>query len=187
MISRQLKAILSTFRNSYSEIAKIQNLRSKNAFLKNQRQKWLSAVAKSFLRVVWCSKLYQKIAWTLNIVFHMHNVSRKCIEQIVRRKNEVQSIFGFRHLTHLSHQIFTWVFWPFFAKFLTSEQRRKFSTHVMMMFWLLKICSRMRAIQRILNQCHSTRRKFVDPQFWISGKNSHLSWLLILTFRLTII
>ena len=94
-------------------------------------------------------------------------LSKRIQNHILRAKNEVQSIFGLRHLTHLSHQIFTRVFCLFFAKFLTSEPRRKFSTHVMMMFWVLKTCSRMRAIQRTLNQGHITRRKSCGPPILI--------------------
>ena len=51
----------------------ILNFGSFGVWISKNRQKWLSAVAKSFLRVVWCSELYQKIAWTLNIVFHTEN------------------------------------------------------------------------------------------------------------------
>ena len=61
-------------------------------FSKN-RQKWLSAVAKSVLRVVWCWKLYQKIAWTPRNIFHMHNVPKKCIKHILRAKNEPSQKF----------------------------------------------------------------------------------------------
>ena len=62
------------------------------SFSKN-RQKWLSAVAKSFLRIVWCWKLYQKIAWTPRNIFHMHNVPKKCIKHILRAKNEPSQKF----------------------------------------------------------------------------------------------
>ena len=41
-------------------------------FSKNQ-QKLLYAAAESFLSVVWCSKLYQNIPWTLRTVYHMKN------------------------------------------------------------------------------------------------------------------
>ena len=57
------------------------------SFSKN-RQKWLSTVAKSFLRVVKCYNLYQEIAWTLSNVFYMHNLRKKCVEKILRTKNE---------------------------------------------------------------------------------------------------
>ena len=58
------------------------------SFSKN-RQKLLSPATKLFLRVVGCSDLYQTITWNLNIVFHMYDVIRKCLEQILRDKNEV--------------------------------------------------------------------------------------------------
>ena len=45
----------------------------------------------------------------------------------------------------------------FIGKSLTSEPRRKFSTHVMIVFWVPKMFSRIRAIQRTLNQVHTTR------------------------------
>ena len=62
-------------------------------FSKN-RQKCLSAVAKSFLRVVWSCKLYQKLAWTLRSVFDMYiNILRKCLEQILQAKNQASLAF----------------------------------------------------------------------------------------------
>ena len=63
------------------------NFELPGAWFSKNRQKSLSAVAKSFLRVAWCSKLYQKIAWTLRSIFHTHNVPRKCLEKILRAKN----------------------------------------------------------------------------------------------------
>ena len=56
------------------------------SFLKN-RQKSLLPALKSFLRVVWPSKLYQKFPWTLINIFRMYNVSVKSIEHNLRPKN----------------------------------------------------------------------------------------------------
>ena len=58
-------------------------------FSKN-RQKLLSAAAKSFLRVVWCSKLYQEFSWTLRMTFHVHNVIKKCVDNFLRTENGAQ-------------------------------------------------------------------------------------------------
>ena len=71
----------------------ILNFGSFGMWISKNRQKWLSAVAKSFLRVVWCSKLYQNIAWTLRIVFHMWNVFKKYVEQILRAKKPASLAF----------------------------------------------------------------------------------------------
>ena len=57
------------------------------SFSKN-REKLLSAVAKSFLRVVWCCKLYEKFPWTLRIILRMYNVLEKCPDSFLRAKNE---------------------------------------------------------------------------------------------------
>ena len=62
------------------------------SFSKN-RQKLLSPATELFLRVVGCSDLYQTITWTLNIIFYMHDVIRKCLEQILRDKNEASLKF----------------------------------------------------------------------------------------------
>ena len=61
-------------------------------FSKN-RQKCLSAVAKSFLRVTWCYNLYQTLTETLRNVFYMHNVLRKCLQKILRAKNQASLAF----------------------------------------------------------------------------------------------
>ena len=55
-------------------------------------------------------------------------------------------------------------FWLFVANFLTSESRRKFSSHVMIMLWVL-IYYRMRAIQRTLNQLRTKRLKARNSRF----------------------
>ena len=52
-------------------------------FSKN-RQKLLSAIAISFLRVGWCCKLYQQFPWILRMLFHIHKVLVKWLEQILQ-------------------------------------------------------------------------------------------------------
>ena len=53
----------------------------------------------------------------------------------------------------------------FFAKFLTSEPRRKFSTHVMVVFWVPYAFSQITAIQHTLNLGDTTSRKYSAPIF----------------------
>ena len=74
------------------------------SFSKN-RQKSLSAAAKSFLRVVWCCKLYQKIAWIFSNIFHMHNMLKKWLEKILRPKRQA------------SYKFFKSIFWPLILGF----------------------------------------------------------------------
>jgi len=62
------------------------------SFSKN-RQKLLSPATKLFLRVVGFSDLYETITWTLNIIFHMHDVVRKCLKQILQDKHEASLKF----------------------------------------------------------------------------------------------
>ena len=76
-------------------------------FSKN-RQKCLSAVAKSFLRVTWCYNLYQTLTETLRNVFHMHNVLRKCLQKILRAKNQASLAF---EKSFFSHPILDFGFW----------------------------------------------------------------------------
>ena len=69
------------------------NFRLPGMWFSKNRQKSLSAVAKSFLRIAWCCKLYQKIAWTLRSIFYMNNVRIKCLEKILRAENQVSLTF----------------------------------------------------------------------------------------------
>ena len=62
------------------------------SFSKN-RQKLLSPATELFLRVVGCSDLYETITWTLNIIFHMHDVVRKYLKQILQDKHEASLKF----------------------------------------------------------------------------------------------
>ena len=61
-----------------------------------------------------------------------------------------------------------------FGKSLTSEPPRKFFTHLMIVFWVLKIFSRAREIQRILNHSYTIRRKSCGYPILFSGKKEHL-------------
>ena len=72
-------------------------------FVQN-RQKSLSLVVESPVRVVGCSKLFQKFASTLINIFYMYNKLKKCIESNLRAKNGASSIFEksfFQILTRL--------------------------------------------------------------------------------------
>ena len=77
------------------------NTKSFGVWFPWNRQKLLSAAAKSFLRVVPCCKLYPKFAWTLRIIFYMHNVLRKCLDIILRTKKEASSKFQKSFFWHL--------------------------------------------------------------------------------------
>ena len=59
-------------------------------FVQN-RQKSLSLVVESPVRVVGCSKLFQKFALTLINIFYMYNKLKKCIENNLRAKNGASS------------------------------------------------------------------------------------------------
>ena len=135
------------------------------SFSKN-REKSLSAVAKSFLRVVWCSNLYQTIAWTLRNIFHMHNMLKKVVEQILRAKNGASLAFEKRNLWPLILG-----FSPFRVWF--SKNREKSLSVVAKSFlrvvWCSKLYQKITWTLRSIFYMHNVLKKYTEKI--LQGKN----------------
>jgi len=58
-------------------------------------------VVESFLRVVWCFKIYQTLAWTLMNILHMYNMHEKCEYKILRANTGASSRFQKSFFWHL--------------------------------------------------------------------------------------
>ena len=93
--------------------------------------KWLSVVAKLFLRIVWCFKISQRIAWTLRSIFYMYDVLKECLGKILRAKTHISLASEKSNFWHLKSNFRC-------QKLLFSEAnegtflaRRSFSKH----FW----------------------------------------------------
>jgi len=88
---RKMSSVLKKFTLNLRNTSEY--LTSLGVWFSKNRPKYFSAVAKSFLRVKWCFKLYQKFAGTLRNIFLIDNVLRKCLEK--NSMSQKQSFVGF--------------------------------------------------------------------------------------------
>ena len=121
----------------------------------------ISAFVKSFLCVRWWCNLFSEIPWTLRTIFHMHNVIRKCIEVILRAKNEAsltfqKSFFWRLEWAKIQYELLKKAFWTIReASFLA---RKCFSMDSLSMLYIQKIILRVQGISEFNLQHHPTCR-----------------------------
>ena len=147
--------------------------KQRNFSMSTRRLLWTLAadlcILKTYHAYVLCSLQYQQ--------FIGINLTRTaCIFSILIKKKAILKI-----LSKWSVESFQNIlsFWLFFAKFLTLEPRRKFSTHVMVVFWVPYVFSQISAIQHTLNLGDTTYRKCPAPIFE-KTVTSPAFWILLL-------